>query len=121
MSAFEELPQIAPTVVWDGILGRAVHGERLTMAVIELAANTELPEHAHDNEQLGLLLSGSLELRVGAESRNLVPGEMWRIASNVRHSGVAGPGGAVVVDVFAPAREDWLGLEHVEPRPPIWP
>ena len=36
MSAFDDVRSIVPRRVWDGITARAVHGERLTLAVVEL-------------------------------------------------------------------------------------
>jgi quercetin dioxygenase-like cupin family protein len=121
MSAFEGLGELAPVPVWGGVIARAVHGERVTLGVIEFEPDSDVPEHAHANEQLGLLLSGSLTLRVGEESRTVAPGELWRIPANVPHAGRAGPQGAVVVVVFGPPREDWRALEPLEPRPPHWP
>ncbi|MGH2851602.1 MAG: cupin domain-containing protein [Solirubrobacteraceae bacterium] len=121
MSAFDELSSIRPRVVWDGMIARPVHGERLTLAVVELDADMELPEHHHANEQLGLVLQGSVELRVGDETRMLGPGETWRFAPHAPHSGRAGPDGAVVVDAFSPPREDWRELAELDLQPPIWP
>ena len=40
---------------------------------------------------------------------------------NVPHEATAGPEGAVVIDVFAPVREDWVALDEAEPREPRWP
>jgi quercetin dioxygenase-like cupin family protein len=100
---------------------RLVSGERLTLAVVELDPNAVVAEHAHVNEQLGLLLHGSMAFRVGDEERELGPGDTWTIPSNTPHSAVAGPEGAVVIDVFAPPRDDWAGLGPLEQRPPRWP
>jgi quercetin dioxygenase-like cupin family protein len=111
---------MAPQQIWDGILGRAVHGERITLGVIELDPDSVVPEHSHENEQLGLVLSGSLAFRVGDETRELGPGGTWRIPGNTPHEVRAGRNGAVVIDVFAPTREDWKLLERRE-RPPRWP
>ena len=121
VSAFDELSNISPRQVWDGMIARPVHGEHLTLAVVELEPDTDLPEHHHRNEQLGLVLRGSVELRVGGETRLLGPGETWRFAPDAPHSGRAGPAGAVIVDVFSPPREDWLELDELELQPPIWP
>jgi quercetin dioxygenase-like cupin family protein len=121
MNIFDGLPEIAPAAIWNGVLARAVHGELVTLGVIELDPDVDLPEHSHANEQLGLLLSGSLLLRVAGESRTLVPGELWRIPPDTPHSGRAGPEGAVAIDVFGPAREDWQRLEPLEKRTPRWP
>jgi quercetin dioxygenase-like cupin family protein len=121
VTAFDDIAAIQPRAIWEGLIARAVHGERLTLAVVELEPNADLPEHSHDNEQLGIVLRGSLTLRVGEEERQLGPGQTWRISSNTPHSGVAGGEGAVVVDVFAPPRRDWEAADALEARQPLWP
>jgi quercetin dioxygenase-like cupin family protein len=121
VSAFDDVAGIAAQQLWDGIAGRVVHGERLTLGVVELEPGIGLPEHSHDHEQLGLVLAGSLTFTVGGETRELGPGATWAIPSNVPHSARVGPEGAVVIDVFAPTREDWKALGAAEPRPPRWP
>jgi quercetin dioxygenase-like cupin family protein len=88
--------------------------------VIELDPGSIVPEHRHENEQLGMVLRGSLVFRVGEESRELGPGATWSIPANTPHEVRTGPDGAVVVDVFAPIRDDWKALETLE-RPPRWP
>lgn len=112
---------MAPQQIWDGVLGRSVHGERITLGVIELDPGSVVPAHSHENEQLGLVLSGSLSFRVGEETRELGPGGTWRITANMPHEVRAGREGAVVIDVFAPVREDWAALDAAEPREPRWP
>jgi quercetin dioxygenase-like cupin family protein len=52
MGAFTRLDAIAPQLLADGYLARALHGERVTMAIVEIDPGAELPEHRHDNEQL---------------------------------------------------------------------
>lgn len=103
------------------MLGRVVHGERITLGVIELDPSSVVPEHAHENEQLGLVLAGSLVFTIGGEPRELGPGDAYRIPANTPHDVAAGPEGAVVVDVFAPVREEWGAFERLEPRVPRWP
>ena len=80
----------------------------MTLAVIELDPDSVVPEHSHENEQLGVLVSGLLEFRVGDETRRVGPGGTWSIPANVPHEVQAGPEGAVAVEVFAPTR-DGLG------------
>jgi quercetin dioxygenase-like cupin family protein len=103
------------------VIGRVVEGERITMAVIELDPDAIVPEHRHENEQLGIVLSGSLVFRVGEESRQLGPGETWCITADVPHAVEVGPEGAVVIDVFSPVRRDWSALERLGRRDPRWP
>jgi quercetin dioxygenase-like cupin family protein len=68
-----------------------------------------------------MVLQGSLTFRVGDETRELGPGSTWNIPSNAPHEVRAGPGGAVVLDLFAPGRADWQRLAPGEPRRPNWP
>ena len=120
LSAFDDIATIVPQQIWDGVLGRAVHGERITMGVIELDPSSVVPEHSHENEQLGVVLRGSLVFTVGEERRELAPGGTWRIPANTPHTVETGPEGAVVIDVFAPVRADWEPLERRD-SPPRWP
>jgi quercetin dioxygenase-like cupin family protein len=121
MSVFADFATETPLRIWDGVVGRAVHGERVTLSVVELDAGTVIPEHTHENEQVGLVVVGSVVFRVGHERRKLGPGGGWCIIANTPHEVVTGPDGAVVVEAFSPCRDDWNRLEREEPRPPRWP
>lgn len=121
MEPFADLADLPLRQIWQSVAVRTVDGERLTMGVVELDANALVPEHRHDHEQLGMVIHGSLEFRVGDERRELGPGGTWKIPSNVPHEVKVGPEGAVVLDVFAPVRQDWGGIEPDEPRAPRWP
>jgi quercetin dioxygenase-like cupin family protein len=121
MSAFDDLRELPLRPVWDGIHARIVHGERLLLGVVELDPGAVAQEHHHEHEQLGMVISGAITFRIGDETQELGPGETWTIPSNVPHEATAGPEGAVLIDVFAPVREDWVELEPVDPRDPRWP
>ena len=121
VSAFAEIGALSPQQIWDGVRGRAVHGERVTLSVVELKADTLIPEHSHENEQVGMVIVGSLRFRVGDEVRELGPGGTWCIRPHLPHEVRTGPDGAVVVEVFAPGRDDWKQLERDEPEEPRWP
>ena len=96
-------------------------GERITLAVVELDPGAVVAEHAHENEQLGIVLQGSMRFRVGDEVQELGPGGTWTIPANTPHEATAGPDGAVVIDVFVPPRDDWSALEALAARAPRWP
>ena len=121
MPAFHELTELAAQRIWDRIAARSLHGERITLSVVELEPGAVVAEHQHENEQLGIVLRGLMSFRVGDERRELGPGGTWVIPSNTPHEATAGPDGAVVIDVFAPTRDDWNELEPLEPRAPAWP
>lgn len=118
--ALVDLDRLPVLQIWSNVVARPIEGERITAAVVELDPGGVVPEHRHDNEQVGLVITGTVRFRVGEETRDLGPGGTWRIASNVPHEVVAGPEGAVVVDVFSPIREDWAAADRVK-RVPRWP
>jgi quercetin dioxygenase-like cupin family protein len=118
---FDSLDGLRPYAIWEGAVARAVHGEQLTMAVVELESGVAVPEHRHVNEQLGFVARGSITMTIGGESRELGVGETYVIATDVPHAAVAGPDGATVIDVFSPPRSDWEGLERLEPSRAAWP
>jgi quercetin dioxygenase-like cupin family protein len=121
VSAFDRLDEIQPVLLWDGVLVRPLHGERATLSVVELDPGVLLPQHSHMNEQIGVMLRGSMTFRIGNETEDVLPGSTWRIPADVPHEVTAGPDGAVVVEIFAPVREDWKAREAVAPRRPRFP
>ena len=125
MANLVDIAAMLPIQVWDGVVARRVQGERLTLAVVELAPGAVVPEHRHANEQCGLVIEGEVTFRIGEEERVLGPGGTWRIVGDTPHSVVTGPAGAVVIDVFAPARDDWDDRPTVgtpdEPAGRVWP
>jgi quercetin dioxygenase-like cupin family protein len=121
LSAFADITSLGPQRIWDGIIGRSVHGERVTLSLLELDAGAVVPEHSHANEQVGLLLEGSVSFTIGGETREVTRGGTWRILANVPHSVVVGPDGALIVEVFSPIRDDWHAIEQQRPRPGRWP
>jgi quercetin dioxygenase-like cupin family protein len=121
MSIFIPLAEIPPQQIWNGVVARTVEGEQMSFAVVELAPGSVVDEHDHPNEQVGVVLRGSLTFTVGGETRVLGPGDTYNIPSGIRHHVVTGADGAVVVDVFSPVRADWSRFEKGVPRPPVWP
>lgn len=121
MSTFSAFSTVRPYQIWAGAVARAVHGERLTMAVIDLDPNLDVPEHHHDNEQLGFVLLGKVTMVIAGESKELSVGETYSIPSDVPHSARTGPEGATVVDIFAPVRSDWEKAQRLEPSRGRWP
>jgi quercetin dioxygenase-like cupin family protein len=118
LSAFDHLAEIIPLQIWNGVVGRVVSGKQASLAAVSLEPDTKVPEHSHVNEQTGMLVSGSLTFRIGDESKDLAPGATWVIPANVPHSVDAGPEGAFLIELFAPPRDDWAGLERLEPSRP---
>ena len=122
MSDLIDLEMIEPFDVWgEAVRARKVEGERITLAVVELAPGAVVPEHRHDSEQLGMVIEGRVTVTLEGETRELGPGGTWRILSNKPHKVEAGSDGAVVIDVFSPVRSDWDRFALLSPRRPVWP
>lgn len=121
MTDLADLDGIPPIQVFDGVRVRRVEGDLVTLAVVELDPHAVVPEHRHPSEQHGMVITGEMDFRVGEERRTLGPGGTWRIRSDVPHEAVAGPQGAVVIDVFSPIRTEWNARPSLEPTAPVWP
>ena len=121
METYRAVADVPPARIWEGVLARPVNGERVTVGFVDLDPNVQVPEHTHENEQVGFVLRGSITMVIAGESRELGPGGTYTITSNVPHSAKAGAGGASVVDVFAPIRADWEQAPRKKPFPGRWP
>ena len=122
MTNFQNLADLPLLAIWgDTVKARRVQGERITLAIVELEPNAVVAEHRHAAEQLGMVIRGQMHFTVDGETRDLGPGGTWRILAHVPHSVEVGPEGAVLVEAFAPARNDWNAIERQEPRPGRWP
>jgi quercetin dioxygenase-like cupin family protein len=98
----EPVEQLSPTI------GRqVVHTERVTVARVLLASGALVPEHRHEHEQVATLLEGRLRFVVDGEEREVGPGESVVLPANVPHL-VEALEDSVVLDLFAPVRDDWV-------------
>jgi quercetin dioxygenase-like cupin family protein len=104
------------TFVWDALpveplndlIGRQMlNGDAMTLARITLARGAVVPRHSHPNEQIATVLSGRLRFRLGDDERVVGAGASVLIAGDVPHA-VEALEDSVVLDVFAPPREDWI-------------
>jgi quercetin dioxygenase-like cupin family protein len=118
VSAFDDVRAIVPHKIWNGVVGRSVHGAEATLSVLTLEPGIAVPEHSHLNEQIGVLLHGSVTFHIGDEQKQLLPGATWVIPADVPHSVDVGPEGAAIVEVFSPVRSDWGGHELLTPGTP---
>ena len=84
-----------------------VHGEETLLVEFQMKKGALLPRHSHPHEQTGYLISGNMELTIGAKTFSVKPGDSWCIAGNIEHNAVILED-TVAVEVFSPVREDYL-------------
>ena len=88
------------------------------LVLYRIAPNTTFPRHRHPHVQSGTILSGGGRFRVGNAVWEVRAGAGYYVPSNVAHELTTGPDEeTVVLDVFAPEREDFRD----EVRPPDGP
>ena len=92
----------------DGVSMSMLAGARAMMNWVRIEPGATVPTHSHPHEQLGFVLEGTIILRIGDETREIGPSTCYVIPGGVEHEGTGGPNGCVVMDVFAPPREDYL-------------
>jgi quercetin dioxygenase-like cupin family protein len=86
---------------------RVVHGEKITVAQLELSKDCSVPVHHHENEQISVVLEGALKFYLDGKEILARGGEVVVIPPNVPHNVVALED-SIVIDMFSPIRQDWL-------------
>jgi quercetin dioxygenase-like cupin family protein len=94
----------------DGVRARALFGDATMLNLVELDPGAIVPQHSHPHEQMGIVISGEIVMVFEGEERPCHAMAAMHIPPNVMHGAYAGPEGAVVLDVFAPIREDFRAL-----------
>ncbi len=72
--------------------------------------------HKHYHSQVTYVDSGKFEMSIGDEKRILEEGDSFYIPKEVMHGCICLEPG-ILIDVFSPAREDFLGYEMLEKDP----
>jgi quercetin dioxygenase-like cupin family protein len=89
------------------VTAKALFGERAMINLVELEPGAVVALHSHPHEQLGVVLRGSMTLVVEGTDHALEEMDAYTLPGGVEHQGIAGPSGALVLDVFQPVREDY--------------
>jgi quercetin dioxygenase-like cupin family protein len=91
--------------VADGITGRTLAGEHLSSTVFELAPGAVIPRHAHESEELGVVLRGGLRMSTGdGDAYEVRAGDSFFVAGATPHEGVALDDGCTLLECYSPPR-----------------
>jgi len=107
MNRFWNPENIAPRVLAPGVTAKIASGEKMMLSLVTLAPDAVVPTHSHPHEQMGFMVSGTLEFTIEGETRVLSGNDMYFVPGGVPHAAKGGPGGAVALDAFSPPREEY--------------
>jgi quercetin dioxygenase-like cupin family protein len=100
-----EHTSVEPVPMMPGVTRRTMtDGAHMMLCEVLLEAGAVVPEHTHPHEQTGYLASG--RFRIGAETRELSPGDAWMIPGDVPHE-VTALEPSCAIDIFSPPREEY--------------
>ena len=107
MYSFWNPEGIPPRTLAPGVTAKITSGEKMMFSLVTLAPHAVVPTHSHPHEQMGMMVSGTMEFTIEGEARVLSRSEMYFVPGGAPHAAKAGPGGAVALDAFSPPREEY--------------
>jgi quercetin dioxygenase-like cupin family protein len=113
--ALDDLPIDAP---FRGIARRVLSTEKATVQEYRFEAGATFPLHEHPQEQITLILEGSVAFTAGGETEHLAEGSWSVVAGGVARGIVAGPSGTRFLAIVVPPRTPSTGYTlTAEPDP----
>ncbi len=92
-----------------GLMRRILaHNPRLMLVEHRMAPGWVGARHSHPHDQLVYVISGLIEVSAGEQRFSVRAGDSFVVKGGVEHQASA-PEAAVVLDVFTPTRDDYLG------------
>jgi quercetin dioxygenase-like cupin family protein len=95
--------------VAEGIQRQMVVGEGLMICRFRFAPLLVTPEHEHPHEQMSIVVSGRVRFFIEGVERIASPGDVLHFPPNCWHGATMMDEEVVLIDIFTPVREDFLG------------
>jgi quercetin dioxygenase-like cupin family protein len=83
------------------------YNDAIMMARVEFVKDAVGAVHSHPHTQVSYVESGEFDVYIDGEQRRLGPGDSFFVGPSLDHGAVCREAG-VLIDVFSPAREDFL-------------
>lgn len=112
LGTFERLPIEEP---FPGLRRRTFDGSGATVNEYCFEPGASFPLHRHPQEQITLVVDGTVELLVEGDTFALEAGAWSVVDANVEHGIVAGQGGARILAIIVPRREAADAYTVVDP------
>ena len=106
----DDLTQGLARKLTNGVTTRIFPGDQAMLSVVRMDPNAHGTLHSHLEEQWGYMIEGLATRIQDGEHIKVEKGSFWRTPGNVEHSVIAGSEGCVILDVFAPPREEYKTL-----------
>ncbi len=117
-----QTPNVQPGVVYDlydfqltelapGAHSRLVSGRNIQLSFISMEPGSVFPHHIHPEEQMMFVLRGECEEILLDGKQPMKPNDVVRIPANMVHGAEIGELGCDALDIFWPARADYLEKE----------
>jgi quercetin dioxygenase-like cupin family protein len=94
--------RVAPPV--SGVDAFQMSTPRVTAALFELDGGVTVPEHVHEGDEVGIVLSGAIEVTAGGQSRVVREGESFVIPKGMPHAARTTEGSCRLFECYAPKR-----------------
>ena len=94
------------------------YDDKLMLVKVDFGEGAVGMMHKHYHSQVTYVVSGEFEMTIGDEVKTLKGGDSFYILPHVMHGCVCTKPG-MLIDVFSPAREDFLGHEQLKLE--TWP
>lgn len=117
-----QAPNISPNIVYDlysfqltplatGANSRLISGKNTQLSFISMDPHSTFPHHIHPEEQMMFVLRGGCDEILLDGKQAMKPNDMVRIPANMVHGAEIGELGCDALDIFWPARPDYLEKE----------
>jgi len=120
---FYDLNEIATDEVNTSYLRKAVYGESLTLARVEVKTGETTLPHSHDTEEMIFVLKGCWLFRLPSGDVTLRDNQLLRIPAGVEHSSEVLED-TIALDICSQYRTDWLSgrdkILHSNPEQFLW-
>lgn len=93
-----------------GLVVRPLVGRNMLVSFARYEPHCEVPMHAHEEEQVLIVLEGELELEMEGTTRTMRPGDAVHLPAFVPHATRTQDAPAYQIDVFTPPRKPMVEL-----------
>ena len=99
---------VTPEPAGSGIVRRILGNDpQMMMVQVCFTKGSVGARHHHPHRQVTYVAEGRFSVTIGEDTRRLSPGDSFFVPPDVEHGVVAEDDG-ILIDVFTPAREDFL-------------